>query len=198
MDSKADKSDPSPPSHGPYLRTVRGTGGRAPCAPPSSKSQNFHARARRTGGHGHGTTFSKLDGSTIHTVSRRQQSVQLLTFQAELSAISVALTELEWYSSIISTLPIGNSAPLRILNDNKAGVDALHSPTYMEEKKQHDVKLKFVREQIEREFVELKWIPGTENIADLLTKALPARRVLELGKRYGLIGWPTDGTWGAC
>ncbi|TKA53990.1 hypothetical protein B0A53_03270 [Rhodotorula sp. CCFEE 5036] len=113
-------------------------------------------------------------------------------------AISVALTELEWYSSIISTLPIGNSAPLRILNDNKAGVDALHSPTYMEEKKQHDVKLKFVREQIEREFVELKWIPGTENIADLLTKALPARRVLELGKRYGLIGWPTDGTWGAC
>jgi hypothetical protein len=39
-----------------------GYGGRAPCAPPSSKSQNFHARARRTGGHGHGTTFSTKDG----------------------------------------------------------------------------------------------------------------------------------------
>jgi hypothetical protein len=49
------------------------------------------ARARRTGGHGHGTTFSKLDGSTIHTVSRRQQSVQLiLTFARRGSARGTA------------------------------------------------------------------------------------------------------------
>ncbi|GAA6026679.1 hypothetical protein JCM8202_002088 [Rhodotorula sphaerocarpa] len=139
----------------------------------------------------------QLDGSTIHTVSRRQQSVQLSTFQAELGAISVALTELEWYSSIISSLPIGNDAPLRILNDNLSSVKALLSPTYTEEKKQHDVKIKFVREQIEREFVELKWIPGADNVADLLTKALPARQVRELGSRIGLVNWPSEDTWGA-
>ena len=61
MNWKADKSDPYTLLHGPYLRTVRGTDARAPCAPLSSKSQDFYARARRTGGHGYGTTFSSFD-----------------------------------------------------------------------------------------------------------------------------------------
>lgn len=58
LDSQADKSDPYTPSHGPYPRTVRGTGGPCPYASPAAKSRNFLPRARRTGGHGYGTTFS--------------------------------------------------------------------------------------------------------------------------------------------
>ncbi|GEM10656.1 copia-type polyprotein [Rhodotorula toruloides] len=53
----------------------------------------------------------QLDGTTILTLSRRQSSVQLSTFQAELNAVVVALGELEWISSVISSLPIGNDAP---------------------------------------------------------------------------------------
>ena len=40
-DSKADKSDQHTPSNGPYIRTVRDTGARAPCSHPSSKSHFF-------------------------------------------------------------------------------------------------------------------------------------------------------------
>jgi hypothetical protein len=58
LDSQADKSDPYTPSHGPYPRTVRGTGGPCPYASPAAKSRNFLPRARPTGGHGYGTTFS--------------------------------------------------------------------------------------------------------------------------------------------
>ncbi|GAA6021195.1 hypothetical protein JCM8202_001892 [Rhodotorula sphaerocarpa] len=118
----------------------------------------------------------QLDGSAIHTISRSR----------------VVLVH-----HLFPSLPIGNNAPLRILNDNLSSVKALLSPAYTEEKEQHDVKIKFVREQIEREFVELKWIPGADNVADLLTKALPARQVRELGSRIGLVNWPSEGTWGA-
>ena len=61
LDSKTDKSNPYTPVHGPYRRTVRGTGVRAPCAPPSSKSPFFRARVRCTEGHGHGSTFSSFE-----------------------------------------------------------------------------------------------------------------------------------------
>ncbi|GEM05987.1 hypothetical protein Rt10032_c01g0004 [Rhodotorula toruloides] len=132
----------------------------------------------------------QLDGTTILTLSRRQSSVQLSTFQAELNAVVVALGELEWISSVISSLPIGNDAPLHLFNDNLSAVNALLSPTYIELKKQHDLKLKYIREQVEKGFVDLRWVPGVDNVADILTKALPARRIREIGKKLGLVGWP--------
>ncbi|KAK4335907.1 copia-type polyprotein [Rhodotorula toruloides] len=139
----------------------------------------------------------QLDGTTILTISCRQSSVQLSTFQAELNAVVVALGELEWISSVISSLPIGNDAPLHLFNDNLLAVNALLSPTYIELKKQHDLKLKYIREQVEKGFVDLRWIPGADNVADVLTKALPARRVRELGTKLGLVGWPEGKVWGS-
>ncbi|CDR49806.1 hypothetical protein NBRC10512_003240 [Rhodotorula toruloides] len=112
----------------------------------------------------------QLDGTTILTISRRQSSVQLSTFQAELNAVVVALGELEWISSVISSLPIGNDAPLHLFNDNLSAVNALLSPTYIELRKQHDLKLKYVREQVEKGFVDLRWIPGADNVADTLRR----------------------------
>uniref|UniRef100_A0A0K3CCD9 FGENESH: predicted gene_4.215 protein n=1 Tax=Rhodotorula toruloides TaxID=5286 RepID=A0A0K3CCD9_RHOTO len=139
----------------------------------------------------------QLDGTTILTISRRQSSVQLSTFQAELNAVVVALGELEWISSVISSLPIGNDAPLHLFNDNLSAVNALLSPTYIELKKQHDLKLKYIREQVEKGFVDLRWIPGADNVADILTKALPARCVREIGTKLGLVGWPEGKVWGS-
>jgi hypothetical protein len=139
----------------------------------------------------------QLDGTTILTISRRQSSVQLSTFQAELNAVVVALGELEWMSSVISSLPIGNDAPLHLFNDNLSAVNALLSPTYIELKKHHDIKLKYIREQVEKGFVDLRWIPGADNIADILTKALPARRIREVGTKLGLVGWPEGKVWGS-
>ncbi|GEM07445.1 copia-type polyprotein [Rhodotorula toruloides] len=124
-------------------------------------------------------------------------SVQLSTFQAELNAVVVALGELEWISSVISSLPIGNDAPLHLFNDNLSAVNALLSPTYIELKKQHDLKLKYIREQVEKGFVDLRWVPGVDNVADILTKALPARRIREIGKKLGLVGWPEGRVWGS-
>ncbi|GEM08158.1 copia-type polyprotein [Rhodotorula toruloides] len=139
----------------------------------------------------------QLDGTTILTLSRRQSSVQLSTFQAELNTVVVALGKLEWISSVISSLPIGNDTPLHLFNDNLSAVNALLSPTYIELKKQHDLKLKYIREQVEKGFVDLRWVPGVDNVADILTKALPARRIHEIGKKLGLVGWPEGKVWGS-
>ncbi|GEM12880.1 hypothetical protein Rt10032_c34g6897 [Rhodotorula toruloides] len=117
-------------------------------------------------------------------------SVQLSTFQAELNAVVVALGELEWISSVISSLPIGNDAPLHLFNDNLSAVNALLSPTYIELKKQHDLKLKYIREQVEKGFVDLRWyIRGT---LDYGLEYTPDSSPLRGFEAY------SDSDWGAC
>ncbi|GAA5993674.1 hypothetical protein JCM11641_003482 [Rhodosporidiobolus odoratus] len=118
-----------------------------------------------------------LDGSPLSTISRLQSSVTRSTFQAELLAMSTGLVELKWYSSFsplfpLVTTPLSPSAPTI-------------SPGLIL--------------SIKRGFVNAKWIPSVENPADLLTKALPAKRAKELGSMIGLVGWPdAAGGWGSC
>jgi hypothetical protein len=144
-----------------------------------------------------------LDGSTILTISRRQGSVALSTFTSELNAITTALTELEWFSSILTSLPIGNPSTITlktvsIRNDNLLAVNALNNETYIEERKTHSVKLRYVREQVASGFVNLEWTPGADNIADPLTKPLSAKVALEHGKSISLVDFPSSkGGWGS-
>ncbi|GAA5943669.1 hypothetical protein JCM10213_008942, partial [Rhodosporidiobolus nylandii] len=139
-----------------------------------------------------------LDGSVISTISRRQTSVATSTFQSELIAMSTAVVELEYANSILSSLPIGNDSPLLVRSDNLSGVNSVKDIGYVERAKHADVKLRYIREQIERGFLNLEWIPGVDNPADLLTKPLPTKRAKELGVKLGLVGWPeVSGGWGS-
>ncbi|GAA5828805.1 hypothetical protein JCM3770_005212 [Rhodotorula araucariae] len=140
-----------------------------------------------------------LDGSLISSSSKRQSTVALSTFVAELNAIAKGVTDLEWYESILRTLPIGSDTPIRVYSDNKSAVDQLLSPTFAETRKTVDVKVKYVREQVEREFIDLKWINGNDNVADILTKALPAKVAKTHGLTMGLVDYPAGKTasWGS-
>ncbi|GAA5965868.1 hypothetical protein JCM10213_007764, partial [Rhodosporidiobolus nylandii] len=140
----------------------------------------------------------QIDGNTVATFSRRQPVIATSTFRAELYAIHTAYTELDHLSSILAPLrPVTNS-PLLVRNDNLGAVQKLNSITFSEESKHMDVKSKFIREQMERGFVKVEWIPGAANLADLLTKPLPAKRARELAEKIGLVGWPDDGEkWGS-
>ena len=139
-----------------------------------------------------------LDGTLISSTSKRQATVALSTFVAELNAVAKGVTDLEWYESILRTLPIGSDTPIRVHCDNKSSVDALLSPTFVETRKANDIKVKYVREQVERGFVDLKWINGADNVADLLTKALPAKVAKAHGETIGLVGFPVGkSAWGS-
>ncbi|GAA5826443.1 hypothetical protein JCM3770_000562 [Rhodotorula araucariae] len=140
-----------------------------------------------------------LDGSLISSSSKRQSTVALSTFVAELNAIAKGVTDLEWYESILCTLPIGSDTPIRVYSDNKSAVDQLLSPTFAETRKTVDVKVKYVREQVEREFIDLKWINGNDNVADILTKALPAKVAKTHGMTMGLVDYPAGkaASWGS-
>ncbi|GAA5823852.1 hypothetical protein JCM3770_003666 [Rhodotorula araucariae] len=94
-----------------------------------------------------------------------------------------------------STVAVSTDTPIRVYSDNKSAVDQLLSPTFAETRKTVDVKVKYV----EREFIDLKWINGNDNFADILTKALPAKVARAHGLAMGLVDYPAGKTvsWGS-
>lgn len=46
-------------------------------------------------------------------------------------------------------------------------------------------------------FIDVRWISTEENLADLLTKALPATRHRLLSEKAGLIGFGNKTGWGS-
>ena len=136
-------------------------------------------------------------GSTIAHTSKRQSLVTLSTFQAESVALTTTLTQLEWLASIINSLPIPTDSPILIRSDNASLVTNLNSPTYSERNKNVDIKIKYVQEQIKTGFIEVEWISSEDNLADLLTKPLPASRHRLLSEKAGLIGFGEREGWGS-
>ncbi|GEM09023.1 copia-type polyprotein [Rhodotorula toruloides] len=140
----------------------------------------------------HSTTgvVMQLDGMTVLMVLL--SSIQLPTFQAERNAVIVALCELEWLclssplSPLSTMLPFTSSMTLN--NTNLSGVNALLSPTYIELKKQPNIQLRNICKQVEKGFVNLRRIPGVDNVVNVLRKAHPACRVREIGIKLGLVG----------
>ncbi|GAA5895970.1 hypothetical protein JCM6882_005575 [Rhodosporidiobolus microsporus] len=115
-----------------------------------------------------------LDGSTVLSISRRQTTVTTSTFTSELAAMNTALQQLEWFKAVISSLPIGNTTPITVKSDNKSAVDAIHDETYVEQRKHHDVQLRYVRQQVTSGFADLVWWRHRSHPS----------RVLHLGSTY--------------
>ncbi|GAA5829481.1 hypothetical protein JCM3770_005180 [Rhodotorula araucariae] len=86
-----------------------------------------------------------LHGSLISSSSKRQLTVALSMFVAELKAIAKGVTDLEWYESILCTLPIGSDTPICVYSDHKSAVNQLLLPACAEMRKTVNVKVKYVQ-----------------------------------------------------
>jgi hypothetical protein len=122
-----------------------------------------------------------LAGGPISWGSVRQKSVSLSTAEAELYAGCDLVRELIWLRAMMAELGFSQSGPTLVHEDNQAfiimsGLRRLHKRT-----KHIDTRFHFVREQVADGTIKLEYINSKFNIADLLTKALPAplfRRLL--------------------
>ena len=97
--------------------------------------------------------------------------VALSTMEAKYMALSDAARELVAHLTFFQTISI--ELPLPILyTDNKAAESiAKREPEY-QRSKHIDIRYHFLRDHYEKETFNIQHIPGTEQIADILTKPL--------------------------
>lgn len=131
-----------------------------------------------------GYLFKLFERCTMCWCTKRQASVAASSTEAEYMALFEAVRETMWLRSLASSLNINVSKPTIIYEDNSGCISIANNPTNHKRSKHIDIKYHFSREQVEKGIIKLIHMPTGTQLADILTKPLPAARFIEL--RNGL------------
>ena len=113
-----------------------------------------------------------LAGAPISWQSRSQTTVALSSMEAEYMAACAATQESLWLAMLLEQMGIEVSKPIVLKEDNQACIDFSKNPGNHKRSKHIDCRYHFVRERVASGDIVLQWIPTTEQIADIFTKAL--------------------------
>jgi hypothetical protein len=133
-----------------------------------------------------GYTFSLRSG-TISWASQRQKVVTVSSTEAEYIAASEATKEVCWLQMLLHgiTLPVDSPTPL--LGDNNGTHILACDPAFHSRAKHIDNRYRHIRDCVEKKKIFLPHVSMSDNVADVLTKALPAPVFLHHRVSLGLL-----------
>ena len=117
---------------------------------------------------------AKVNGDPISWASKKQRTVAQSTCEAELYAEAAALQEVLWLRGLLNELGLHVQTGSLVYGDNQSTLAISKNGIKGERTKHVDVKYHFITQTVESGKVQLKWIPTTEQQADIFTKALAA------------------------
>lgn len=124
-------------------------------------------------------------GGIVSWFSQRQASVAISTTEAEIVAASEGARELVWLQRVFSSMTDLNEVPtLKV--DNEAAIRLAHNPEFHKRTKHIRVRHFFVRETVQEGLVDVQKIGTANQLADLMTKAVPRPRLTTIREALGL------------
>jgi hypothetical protein len=123
-----------------------------------------------------------VGGAAVSWASKLQKTVAKSSCEAEYMALCSAVAEAIYLQRLLAELGAGVAGSVTIYVDNQGAIQLAHNPAHHKLTKHIDIKYHFIRERVGSGDVRLQWVPTAEQLADLLTKALPVVRVRELRK----------------
>ena len=112
-----------------------------------------------------------LNNNLIHYKAKLQSVVCLSSTEAEYIALSLGLKDLMWIQNILNELNI-NLTETNCYCDNQGSIKMAHNEQSTSKTRHLDIKLQFVKTLVQSGRVNLKYISGDANCADIFTKGL--------------------------
>jgi hypothetical protein len=132
--------------------------------------------------------FLSLDSGPVYCRSKRSTTVSLSSTQSEVDALVELAKEILWFQGFLESIGIIVEYPTKLFVDNMPTVTLTGEGNHLKRSKHYVVKTTFLKDQVEYGIVDIQHIPGVENSADILTKALSGH-LLEYHS-YGILGLP--------
>jgi hypothetical protein len=76
---------------------------------------------------------------------------------------------------------------ITLLIDNKSAIQLSKNPVFHDRSKHIDIKYHHIRECVQDGRINVDYVRTSEQLADILTKALPRPRFQELRKKLGIV-----------
>jgi hypothetical protein len=115
-----------------------------------------------------------LNDNLVHWCSKQQKYVAHSSCAAEYIAMSLASQDVLWIQQVLQHLQFNINLPTCIWGDNEAQLSIVKSINHHERLRSVRVAYHNIKDEYENKRIDVKWISGKENIADIFTKALPA------------------------
>ncbi|KAG4220176.1 hypothetical protein PC116_g31345 [Phytophthora cactorum] len=135
-----------------------------------------------------GYTFM-LMGAPVSWGSKKQSSVSLSTSEAEYIALSLAIQEGKWIHRLLCEIlaATNETGPeLKIREDNQSCIKMTKNPVNHGRAKHIDIKYHHIRDEVKRGEVKLEYCETSLMLADIMTKALPGPRHMDLTTALGI------------
>ena len=127
----------------------------------------------------------KLANGVFCWNSRAQKSIALSSTEAEYMSLSDASRQLVWIRSLFNELGI-NLSPIPLCGDNQGSIFLASNPVQEKRIKHIDLRYHYIREVIQEKKIELFFLEGSENPADLFTKNLGRIKFAKFREQLGL------------
>ena len=121
-------------------------------------------------------------GCPIHWFSKQQRSVSLSSAEAEYFGAMLAAKECIFMRELLVDLDLPPSGPTTLYTDSASAVSLSLDPVAFKNTKHILRAAEFLRDLVARLVVKLEHIPGTDMVADILTKAVARPIFLRLIK----------------
>jgi hypothetical protein len=136
----------------------------------------------------------KLAGNSISWASRKQSTVSLSSAESEYAATVSVAKEVRWLTMFVYELVpdqylkafIQPVIPV-IYSDSTSAIAIAKTDQHHDRTKHIEVWRHFIREDVRRGRYKVVWVSTHEQIADALTKAIPAPAFKRFSTR--LLGW---------
>lgn len=129
-----------------------------------------------------------MSSGAISWRSTKQQSVALSSTEAEYMALAATVQEAIWLKQLCGELGIVlQHDQLPIYCDNQSAIKLAESAGFRPRTKHIDIRYHFLREQVERKNVMVKFVDTNKNIADVLTKPVTKEKLDYCSRNMGCL-----------
>ena len=89
-------------------------------------------------------------------------------------------------SQLTAVLEVRPQEATTLFEDNQSAISMTKNPQFHGRSKHISIKYHFIRDQVEKGAVELKYCPTKEMVADMMTKGLPKEQFMKLRSMAGV------------
>lgn len=127
-----------------------------------------------------------MGSNLVSWKAKKQPTVSLSSAEAEYRSLSFACSEVLWLSYLLQAFHLPVHKPIPLHCDNKSALHVTQNPVFHERRKHIDLACHHVRNLYLDGFIFHEFLPGSSQLADLFTKALPGPVFVVLRAKLGL------------